>query len=264
MSPRHSLLGGLAALVVSCAPASVPAPGPEAVVVRVVSYNIRHGRGMDGQVDLDRTAAVLRRLAPDLVGLQEVDSVVERSGRIAQAEALGARLGMHAVFGGFMDYQGGRYGMGILSRFAIRHAESIRLPDGNEPRVALLVRVDLPGVGEVAVVNVHFDWVADDGFRFAQATALAAVLDTLSVPYLLLGDFNALPDSRTLALYRQRAREAVKPSRATFTFPSPVPEREIDYIFGSPAARWTADSVAVIADLDASDHRPVFARMRWR
>src|SRR5690606_41483172 len=83
---------------------------------RIVSYNIRHGRGADNEVDLERTAAVLRRLDPDVVALQEVDQGVARSGGEDQAARLGELLGMHHAFGAFMDYQGGHYGMAILSQ----------------------------------------------------------------------------------------------------------------------------------------------------
>lgn len=228
-------------------------------VLRVVTYNIRHGRGMDGQVDLERTARVLGALAPDVVGLQEVDRGVERSGAVDQAAELGRLLGMNHAFGAFMPYQGGSYGMGLLSRHPVARAWSVELPEGNEPRVALAAAVVLPSGDTVVAVNVHFDWVADDGFRFAQARALASVLDTLSHPYLLLGDLNDEPGSRTVQLFRARAREAAKPEGARLTFPSGDPVKEIDYVFGSPAGRWQVREVRVIAEPIASDHRPVLA-----
>lgn len=84
--------------------------------LRVVSYNIKHGRGNDNVVDLERTAGVIRAHRPDIVGLQEVDDRAERSGKVPQAEWLGKSLGLHYAFGRFMDYQGGAYGMAILTR----------------------------------------------------------------------------------------------------------------------------------------------------
>ena len=41
--------------------------------LRVLTYNIQHGAGADGIVDLERQAEVIQRLKPDLVALQEVD-----------------------------------------------------------------------------------------------------------------------------------------------------------------------------------------------
>jgi endonuclease/exonuclease/phosphatase family metal-dependent hydrolase len=241
--------------------AGITAGSEAGPLLRVVSYNIRHGRGMDDVVDLDRTARVIRELSPDLVGLQEVDRGAERSGGTDQAAELGARLGLHAVFGAFMDYQGGAYGMAILSRFPPIRSWSIPLPEGNEPRIALAVAVS-PAPGDTLVlVNVHFDWVADDRYRLAQARALASVLDTLSHPHLLVGDLNDEPGSPTVELFRQGMREAEKPPGDRFTFVSERTgrEREIDYIFAAPAEVWRIREVRVVPESRASDHRPVLA-----
>ncbi|MBN1443777.1 MAG: endonuclease/exonuclease/phosphatase family protein, partial [Planctomycetes bacterium] len=117
---RGALLASLAAWSLSsCQEARRTQEEPVPVAYRVVSYNIRHGRGMDGEVDLERTAAVLRRLEPDIVGLQEVDDRVERSGRVNQPEELGRLLDMHPAFGSFFAHQGGQYGMAVLSRHPI-------------------------------------------------------------------------------------------------------------------------------------------------
>lgn len=241
--------------------AAAPA-APAPALWRVVSYNIRHGRGTDERVDLDRTAAVLRALAPDVVGLQEVDRVVQRSGGIDEAAHLGRALGMAHAFGAFMPYQGGEYGLAILSRHPIVRATPIRLPDGNEPRVALAATI-VPAPGDtVVVVNVHFDWVDDDSFRFTQATALTQVLDTLRHPYLLLGDFNDEPGSRTLALFHARAMEVAKPATDRFTFSSTAPVKEIDFVFAAPRDRWRALGARVITEPLASDHRPVVAELQ--
>jgi endonuclease/exonuclease/phosphatase family metal-dependent hydrolase len=232
--------------------------------LRIASYNIRHGRGTDDALDLARTAKVLGSLTPDIVGLQEVDDRVERSGRVNEAEWLGHTLGMQHAFGAFMPYQGGEYGLAILSRYPIESQTAIRLPDGNEPRVALLARLRLPNGRPLAVVNVHFDWVKDDGFRFAQATALSQVLDTLSVPYVLLGDFNDEPGSRTLALFQARAIELKKPRDDHFTFSSTEPVKEIDFVFVAPAAAWGPGTAKAVTERLASDHRPVIATVAQR
>jgi endonuclease/exonuclease/phosphatase family metal-dependent hydrolase len=252
-----------AVLAAACTPA-VPRAEEGSQLLHVISYNIRHGRGMDEVVDLERTARLLRSHNPDIVALQEVDERVTRSGRVAQADSLGKLLGMQAAFGSFFDYQGGQYGMAVLSRFPITRIDPIRLPDGNEPRIALMVHVATPAGDTIAVVNVHFDWVSNDTFRFAQATALTRVLDTLRMPYVVVGDFNDVPESRTLALFGARATEARKPRESRFTFPSPVPVKEIDFLFAAPARAWSIGEVRVIDERMASDHRPVRVELRRR
>jgi endonuclease/exonuclease/phosphatase family metal-dependent hydrolase len=210
-----------------------------------------------------------------VIGLQEVDHAVGRSGGVDQAGTLAAMLSgaggrWHAAFGEFMPLQGGRYGMAILSRFPIERSWSIPLPKGNEPRVALAARVLPPGSEPFTVVNVHFDWVDDDTFRYAQASRLAAVLRGLDTPYVLMGDFNDQPGSRTLGLFRAIAREAEKldaagqpaKGRDRLTFSSDKPENEIDFIFLGPAGAWEPTTARVHEEPAASDHRPVVAGVK--
>jgi endonuclease/exonuclease/phosphatase family metal-dependent hydrolase len=238
--------------------------GTAGTEITVVSYNIRHGRGLDDRVALERTASAIRALDADIVGLQEVDSMTNRAGRTDQATLLGNLLGMERTFGAFMNHDGGRYGMAILSRMPIVSSRPIPLPAGQEPRIALAARIALPTGDTITAINVHFDWVEDDAARVRQARLLAGVLDTLSGPWLLLGDFNDGPDSRTLTTFDDLVRPSTKPTDSTFTFPSRTPVREIDYIFASRHPDWTFRSIRVASDSMASDHRPVVARMRLR
>lgn len=257
---RLAVLAVLLAGAAGCSPED-PAEAPEAL--RAATYNIRHGRGVDDRLDLERTAAVLRELDAHVIGLQEVDMGAERSEGVVQSDSLATLLGMESVFGAFMPFQGGEYGMAILSALPVVRSRSIPLPPGgSEPRVALAADVVLPGGDTVAVVNVHFDWVGDDTHRFAQAESLAEVLDTLSLPWILLGDLNDVPGSRTLELFDARALAAEKPAGRGATFPSGEPEREIDHVFAAPPGRWSVLEARVIDERRASDHRPVLAVLR--
>ena len=114
LSPCHALL-----VVLFAVPAMVLTVEPgsaEKATLRVLSYNIKHGYGMDGKVDLSRSAELIKRLDPDLVALQEIDKSTERTKRVDQTAELGRMTNMHATFGRFFDYQGGEYGMAVLSR----------------------------------------------------------------------------------------------------------------------------------------------------
>jgi endonuclease/exonuclease/phosphatase family metal-dependent hydrolase len=170
---------------------------------------------------------------------------------------------MHTAFGKFMDFQGGQYGLAILSRFPIQSCEPLDLPEGNEPRIALLAKVILPDGRLLNVINIHFDWVRDDSFRFAQAMRLTEHLDALSGPCLLIGDFNDQPGSRTLNLFAGRMLSADKPAGDRFTFSSTDPSREIDFVFAAPPEAWQVSEVKVIDQPLASDHRPVSAKLQW-
>lgn len=141
----------------------------------------------------------------------------------------------------------------------IRAHRTIPLPPGDEPRAALLVEVELANGERVALVCVHLDWVADDRVRFDQARTLCASLDALPTPYLVVGDFNDQPGSRTLGLFAERTLAAAKPEAARFTHPADEPTKEIDFVQAGPPARWQVHDVQVVDERMASDHRPLLA-----
>ncbi len=237
---------------------------PGTVELRVATYNIKHGLGMDGRVDLDRTSNALAALDADIIAIQEVDQHASRSGDVDQAAWLADKLGMHAAFGGFMDFQGGHYGLAILSRYPIEDQQVWRLPDGHEPRVALAIQMRPSGWQPVTVVGVHFDWVDDDRFRHAQATETIRRIKSLETPWVVLGDFNDTLESRTMRDFQ--AVGAIAPAKpgSPGTFPSDEPRKTIDFIMAGPRGDWTLGSAEVVEETMASDHRPVRATFRRR
>jgi endonuclease/exonuclease/phosphatase family metal-dependent hydrolase len=226
-----------------------------------MAYNVKTGLGMDGRRDLARIAEVIRTERPDVVTLQEIDRGAARSGRADQPRELGRRLGMEHAYGAFMTFQGGEYGMAVLSRFPIRAARNLPLPDGRlEPRTALAIEVESP-LGPITVIGVHLDWLEEDAGRFAQAEALLAHADDLDGPVVLAGDFNDRPGSRTISLVRERCVEAPKSGPSSLTFPADAPDREIDYVFVLRGSGLAPIGARVIDEPTASDHRPVVAEI---
>ena len=73
-------------------------------------------QGMDDVVDIPRISDVINDVSPDVVGLQEVDSVVNRSGNIDIIQQLSEHTGMHATYGYSILHDGGKYGNGLLTR----------------------------------------------------------------------------------------------------------------------------------------------------
>lgn len=231
--------------------------------IRVAAYNVKHGRGMDEVVDLERIAAVLRPLDADVITLQEIDFGTERTDRVDQAERLGALLGMTAHFGAFMSYQGGEYGMAVLSRLPVTHVENHRLPDGDEPRTALEVIVEVGVARErVSVVGIHFYRTPEE--RRAQAVALNRALEDREVPVILAGDFNSTPGDIVFDALLEATWHPVKKSGEVNTFPADRPEREIDFIMVRPGDRVEVVEHRVIRESVASDHRPLLAVLRIR
>src|SRR5574344_1516954 len=104
---------------------------------RVMSYNVHGVRGMDGKTDYDRIAQVIMNQNPDFVAIQELDSCCERSGKVYQLEELAKRTRLYPIYGGSINFQGGKYGIGILSKEKALGYKRIPLP-GKEPRSLLI------------------------------------------------------------------------------------------------------------------------------
>ena len=235
---------------------------PQPVRLRVLTYNILHGAGMDDKVNLARTAEVIKRVNPDLVALQEVDKLTARSGRVDEAAELGKMTGMHAVFGNAMAFDGGEYGEAVLSRLPFESTESHKLPQmkNREPREALEVRVRVPAgaaAGETIVfVSTHWDHLDDDANRLQQGAYLGEWAAKQTAPVILAGDWNDKPGSRALATLGGGWLDTT-PAAPQFTWPSDKPEIRLDYIFARPTNRWRLVSAEVVNEPMASDHRPV-------
>src|SRR5688500_20212310 len=86
-----------------------------------MTYNIHVGVGMDKKLDLQRIADVINAARPDLVGLQEVDRGVKRTEGKDEIVELAAMTRMEYAFAPNLDYQGGKYGVAIISRLPIKH-----------------------------------------------------------------------------------------------------------------------------------------------
>jgi endonuclease/exonuclease/phosphatase family metal-dependent hydrolase len=244
-------LCAVALLASSCTRGESTAPQ----TLRILAYNIHHGAGLDDTLDLKRIAGVINAVTPDVVALQEVDSSVTRTGSVDQATVLSSLTGMQSVFGHFMDYQGGRYGMALLSRLPIVESTNHRLPNGEEPRTAVAARLRLPETdGEVIVIGIHFYRSEEE--RLAQARRLIEIYEDETVPVILAGDFNSTPGSPVMNLVGRQWSIPDK-GEAHFTFPADEPEREIDFIAFRPGDRFSVVESRVIPEMVASDHRPV-------
>lgn len=231
--------------------------------LRVLTYNIHHGEGTDGNIDLSRTADVIRRAGADLVALQEVDRATARTGDVDQLAELERLTGMHGVFGKAMDFQGGEYGVAILSRLPIDAVDNTPLPGApeREPRTALSVHVATPSGLRLRFTSTHLDQGRDSLSRSAQVRFLADTMSRSGGPSLLAGDFNSTAETDLMATVRSAWTDL-------FTAPLPVgpdgtPRRRVDYVFGRPGSAWHTLDSAVIEDRLASDHRPVLVALEW-
>ena len=128
----HRVLTSVVLLVLVWASGSANAP----TTVRVLTYNIHHGEGRDGELDLPRLGRVITSVQPDLVALQEVDVGTSRVGGVDQLAELARLTGMHAQFGKAMDYMGGGYGVAVLSRWSLESTENQHAAELSRPGTA--------------------------------------------------------------------------------------------------------------------------------
>jgi endonuclease/exonuclease/phosphatase family metal-dependent hydrolase len=264
-------------------PGTRPAPGPDQppIPVRLVTFNIHHGVGVDARHDLPRLAKLLASMDADVICLQEVDRHYgERTESVDQALLLSRALDMQLAWGPAIDEPGPKnkprrqYGNALLSRLPILISDVHRLPGSGEPRSALRTMVELDG-GALWITATHLTTRSAEE-RATQVAALAGLHTEPMDTGVLVGDFNTEPDAPELGVLRQRFTDAWRLARARddqagwrfwqadsgMTHPARSPHRRIDQVWVSPGV-----AVAGAYVLDAkgsSDHLPVAVDLEVR
>ncbi len=260
---RVPLLFILALLfVVSPAPRAGTATGR--VRLRVMSYNIHVGIGMDKKLDLARIAEVIKQQRADIVGLQEVDRGVERTGRVDEIRELARLTGMDYAFAHNLDYQGGQYGVAVLSRFPILAIDHQRFANRRERERRGFIRVEVEVAGRrLNFVTTHLDYQFLDGRIFETAQLLKALAEVRG-PVIVAGDFNEEPPGGAYEMMlRAGFADGWTPqTTAGLTYPADKPAKRIDYVFHRGLGEVERIS-ATVPDTLASDHRPLVVTLKF-
>ena len=225
--------------------------------VRVMSYNIRNAKGMDGNIDYQRIADIIDNVAPDVLALQELDSVTRRSGQTDVLLRLSALTAMYPVYAASIPYDGGKYGIGILSKQKPLSWQRIPLPGREEARSLLAVEFK-----DYVFCCTHFSLNEED--RQASVAFIDEAVKRFDKPVFLAGDINARPESSVLKAFEQNW--ALLSNSKTLTFPANQPTETIDYIFGyTPKGfSYSVWQTRVLNEPVASDHLPLFADVRLK
>jgi len=238
----------------------------ETANLKIMSYNIRHGEGLDGALDLSRAAAIIKAQAPDLCGLQEIDHYCSRTDSVGQTALLAQQTNMQGTFGKFMNYQGGEYGMATLSAKPLISTKVLSLPDGiHEPRSSIVHEVEIAKDCSIVFVNVHFDWInGADGIssRLNQAKTLVEYVDTIDKAIIITGDFNCTPDSPTMQYFYGQGFEFATKGEDNLSFQGDN-KGEIDHVIfrSTTSQKIKVKSIALLDEPVVSDHRPLLAEL---
>ena len=229
--------------------------------IKVMTYNIHHGNppSQTSEVlDLDTIAEVIKLSQSDIIGLQELDSVTNRSNQVFQLKYLADKLGMHSYFGKSISYQEGAYGVGILSKFPIKDAWTFLLPKDStlesESRVVAATEIMLPKENNIIFAVSHWDHTSDLN-RILQAREINSIFNNQPLPVILTGDMNAAPESKSIKILEQQFQNASRKNDPTI--PNINPRNKIDYVFLSKGKDLTFSNESVLIETNyPSDHLP--------
>ncbi|MCC9138593.1 endonuclease/exonuclease/phosphatase family protein [Pontibacter silvestris] len=267
------LMTGAAFWVASCSSSSKHAASKPAAstkgkhTLKVMSYNVHHCNppSKEGYIDIDAIAKVIERQEPDIVALQEIDVHTQRSGANNQAEEIAYRLDMNYYFGKAIDYEGGEYGVAILSKYPLSETVVNRLPTktetNGEPRILATAKITLPDGSAIRFGSTHLDAQKEPGNRKLQMEEIVKITSSEKLPFVIAGDFNSTPESNEIQLldkYFTRTCQTCAP-----TIPVVNPSKTIDFIAFTPTAEFSVTSNEVIMEPYASDHLPVVAVLKY-
>lgn len=253
------------------APASVKAMDPIPTIhqdIRLMTYNIHHGVGIDGRYKLSRIRRIIAEQAPDIVTLQEVDCGVPRSRGDDQTRQLAEALNMHCLHCVTHKVKGGDYGIAVLSRFPLLTNHRYDLTHKRrEPRWCMRVDVEAAPGSMLHIFNVHLGLLVGER-RFQRSRMLSEAIllaKDLHHPVVLMGDFNDRP---VPVVHREMSRFFSDVFTALGQHCGPTfhwgPIRwRLDHVYTSPGlAVRQAQVINSPQTRLASDHRPILAVIR--
>lgn len=225
-----------------------------------LSYNLHSGKDSRGAMNLDAMIETIREAQPDLAAVQEVACHVSSAGNIDEAALLRDGLGMHMLFVPAISYNGGDYGIGLLSRHPILSARAYHIPDipeGERDRWfehRIILCCDIGWNGQtITVLTTHLG--LSEGERRNGVSLLCRLIDEAKHPVIVAGDLNTRPEESLL----QPLLTRVQMHSSACTYPEKTPECKIDYILVSP--EWHVENEHPLPSL-ASDHLPLVKSIR--
>ena len=223
--------------------------------LKLMSYNIKNANGMDNVCNFQRIANVINNTSPDVVAIQEVDSMTNRSGQKYVLGEIAERTQMHGYFAPAIDYDGGKYGIGLLTKQVPLRLQTLPLPGREEARTLILAEF-----ADYIYCCTHMSLTEED--RMKSLELVKAFTSSSTKPLFLAGDMNAEPESGFIKKLQKDFQILSNPKQ--HTFPAPDPKETVDYIatLKQNAKGFAVISAKVINEPMASDHRPILVELR--
>lgn len=237
--------------------------------LKVMSFNIHHANPPaeeeSGKIDIDGVVNAIKRVKPDVVALQEVDVNTNRSGKINEAILIAQKLEMQVFFAKAIDYDGGEYGLAILSKWGMTDHEikplSFLADTKAEPRILQTVILNLPEGKKIKFGNTHLD-VLNTGNRELQAVDIVDFAKKENLPFILAGDWNANVGSTTLNILDSVFTRTC--TKCPVTCPGDGDQGAIDFIAFAKKHSFKATSYKVYSQDTSSDHYPISVKLKLR
>ncbi|MEA4936344.1 hypothetical protein SDC9_142740 [bioreactor metagenome] len=232
----------------------------QSVTLKVMSMNMKEGGKLAG-FDAEAYCACIREYNPDVVVFQEMDNFTTRNGNKDLLSEMAVKLGMFPYYGKAFTYASGDFGNAVLSKYPFYNAKNITSnPTGaTEARACAWIDIILPSKRKVRVAVTHLDVASDEQIRITMlATINNSLLTNNNLPTLLIGDFNATPDSDTMNYAKIKWQDIGAGTGNTIS--STNPTKRIDYVMGYPKS-WVKKSYQIVSYPALSDHCFVVAEV---
>lgn len=241
-------------IIIAAVALAFVACGSKQISTRVLCYNVHNCVGLDGELSCERIAKIINDADADAVAIQELDSMTTRHPGHDMLSELAELTGMHPTFAPSIDYKGGKYGIGMLTKEKPISYRRVPLPCRSEPRSLLIVELE-----DYYYCCTHLSLHEED--RVTSAGIIVEELSKLDKPVMIAGDFNAAPTSEFMKIMGEHFHVFKKTDGEGFTFRADKPFSEIDYIclFTDKGAKAEVASHTVINAPVESDHRPIVA-----